>query len=415
MPVDNSAWVDDQFGQLDTRITKDDLPDGAIVPMGDDLDNLADADVDTLFNQVRQVKAQGPAKPTVSFVDPMTQQEHTTEIGFANPDGSPAPPPAPVQTSDYPKVIELQDGASITFEQTKKGLRATLDSGTGANAERFYGRTETELLQQIAVGKVNATKKIHSMAKAERLGTNAVQTEVDPNPPARVNASGRALTSQEEQEIRELYKTDPIAANERWYQLRSGMRPEETSASVKAGANANVELYLESVAKSFKIARPDYITTDDNMYVLIGAMCRDFLRQSITPTQVEEACVVLAQNGFWTVKNLVVYFDGLSEAGLLQIAKDEENDIDNDEDEIVDPVPVAVKQAPAPVPAGQPERIVRPRPGSNASFGIPQRAASAPPAPSQNGPSDTELDNLSDEQIAQLFSGVRRAKLGTRR
>jgi len=415
MPIDNSAWIDDQFGGIDTRITKADLPDGAPVPV-DGLDNLSDADVDKLFAGVRQAKT---TAGTVTFVDPSTQIEHEVPINRADPSGAPAAPPAPEpDASEYPKVIELADGASITFEQTRKGLRATLDSGTGANAERFYGRTETELLQQIAVGKVNATRKIHEMARAERLGTSTTnQPEVDPNPPARITSAGRQLTNQEQAELKELFKTDPIAAQERWYELRHGMRPEDTTAGIRQGSDSKIELYLESVAKSFKIARPNYVPNDEDMYTLVGAMCRDFLKQPIQPNQVEEACVVLAQNGFWTVKNLVIYFDGLMEAGLLQAAQADVDDIDNDEDDEVVPAPaVAVAPpAPAPSPAGRPERIVRPRPGSNASFGIRQSLATAPPVEDLSGPSDAELDNLSDDQIAQLFSGVRRARLGTRR
>src|SRR6266850_704204 len=241
--IDNSAWVDDQFAGVDTRITKDDLPEGSVLPV-QGLDNLSDADVDKLFSGVRQAKA---GRDVVTFVDPMTQIEHESEIVHADPSGAPAAPPVEEVSSVYPKVLDLQDGASITFEQTRKGLRATLDSNTGANPEYFYGKDETELLQRIAVGKVNATKKIHQMAKAERLGTNT--TEVDPNPPARITASGRQPTAQEAQEINDLYKTDPAAANERWYELRHGMKPEQTATAARAGSTAQIELYLESVAK----------------------------------------------------------------------------------------------------------------------------------------------------------------------
>src|SRR6267142_1324559 len=173
MTIDNSAWLDDQFAGVDTRLTKEDLPEGAVLP-AEGLDNLSDADVDKLFSGVRQVKA---GRDAVTFTDPFTQIEHDVEIGRADPSGAPAPPPVEEVASVYPKVIDLQDGASITFEQTRKGLRATLDSNTGANPEYFYGRDETELLQRIAVGKVNANKKIHQMSKAERLGTNTTEVE----------------------------------------------------------------------------------------------------------------------------------------------------------------------------------------------------------------------------------------------
>ncbi len=402
--VDNSAWLDDQFAQIDTRVTKEDLPDGSILPV-EGLDNLPDADIDKLFSGVRQAKTK-PA--TISFVDPTTNIEHDVEIGRANPDGSPAPPPQPEVESPYPKEIDLQDGGKITFEQTRKGLRATLDSGNGSNPERFYGKDETELLQQIAVGKINATRKIHSMAKAEKLGTS--QPDIDPNPPARVTSTGRKLTQDEANQIKLKHATDPVAAMEEWYKLRTGMQPEETTAVAKRGADASIELYLESVAKSFKIARPQYLTTDENMYVLVGAMCKDFLKQSIRPEQVEEACTVLAQSGFWTVKNLVIFFDGLSEAGLLQVEQE-----DDDSDNEVEEVPQPRARVVAPTPPAQPERIVRTRPGSQAPYGIRQSLATSAPVDDLAGPSDAELDNLSDEQITQLFSGVRRFKLGTRR
>lgn len=414
MSVDNSAWIDDQFASIDTRLTKEDL-EGAVAGSAsvDELDKLDDDAVSKLFNQVRQEKAKGPV---VSFVDPMTQQEHDVEVGLAERPAPVAVVPEPEPESEYPKTIELQDGASIIFEQTRKGLRATLDSGTGANPESFYGRTETELLQRIAVGKVNATRKIHQMAKAERLGTNA--PEVDPNPPARVTASGRALTDAEQSEIRELYKTDPVAANERWYQLRHGMTPEQTAQSAQAGSTAQIELYLESVGKSFKIARPTYIPDDENLFTLVAAMFKDFFKQTIRQEQVEEACIILAQNGYWTVKNLIIYFDGLSEAGLLRVEQDEEDDTETEEE--IETPPALVVQAPKPAPAAarpaeRPERIVRPRPGSNASYGIRTTSTTAAPPDNPSGPSDADLNDLSDDEIAQLFAGVRQAKLRGRR
>ncbi len=100
--VDNSAWIDDEFAQIDTRVTKEDLPDGSILPV-EGLDNLPDADIDKLFSGVRQAKTK-PA--TISFVDPTTNIEHDVEIGRANPDGSPAPPPQPEVESPYPKEID---------------------------------------------------------------------------------------------------------------------------------------------------------------------------------------------------------------------------------------------------------------------------------------------------------------------
>src|SRR5271163_1369830 len=82
--------------------------------------------------------------------------------------------PDPIQTDEpsevddgatpEPLVFDYEDGSSITLEQpelTGRGWRATADSGTGKPPEVFYGKTKDELLQNVLVGKMNATRKIN--------------------------------------------------------------------------------------------------------------------------------------------------------------------------------------------------------------------------------------------------------------
>src|SRR6266446_1830958 len=82
MPVDNSLWTDDQFSPLDNRITKEDLPDGAPLPV-ESLDSLPDADIEKLLSGIRQEKAK-PERPIVTYVDPMTEEVHQADVGLAS-------------------------------------------------------------------------------------------------------------------------------------------------------------------------------------------------------------------------------------------------------------------------------------------------------------------------------------------
>src|SRR5215469_7396296 len=129
-------WLnDDDFTQLDTRKGT----------LADELANIANAEPELI--------------PEV-----VTNVEPVQEVN------EPAPAPAPAPEPPQPEVTNFADGSSLTLEKTSKGWKATCESGIqGVNAEVFYGRTKDELLQNIAAGKINSTKKIRELNRAAKI------------------------------------------------------------------------------------------------------------------------------------------------------------------------------------------------------------------------------------------------------
>src|ERR1700733_4689938 len=92
------------------------------------------------------------------------ETEETEQEVEQTTDEAPAP---------QPQVFSYPDGSSVTIEApalTGKGWRATADSGvTGKKPEVFYGGTKDELLQNVLVGKMNATRKINELKRQQTV------------------------------------------------------------------------------------------------------------------------------------------------------------------------------------------------------------------------------------------------------
>jgi hypothetical protein len=358
-------WIDDQFAPLDTRTgTFADL----ITEIGNEPENATEF------------------APEPVATEPVVTEE--------------------VIQSEYPQVIEI-DGGQIVIDQTKKGLKATLDSGV--RTEVFYGKDKDQLLSNVLKGKAHATRAIHDLTQRSTVDAN----HDDPNPPGKTRLESRQLTADDMLAIKTKMQSDPSAALDEWFQKKTGMSAEALVQLAQEGQEANLDLYMESVATRFRTERPNYYNSNENMVTLTAALYKAKFNRSLPRNQagntlVDYAIKQMARAGFWTVENLTAYFDDLLQGGLLDTVEEDEDEVE--ETPVVEK-PAAVA-APAAAPAPDP-RIAARRSQPRASFGISERAATVPAAATEQGPSDDDLNNLSDEQVAAAFAAVRRLKMGT--
>jgi hypothetical protein len=349
--VSNDPWLQDSFAPLDLRTGPDHLA------------RLIAEDANANPNEF-------PEAPIETVVDPAL-----------------APvPPAPVYAA--PETVALEDGSSVTTTNDAEGWHATVNPGNGKTLQVFHARTERELIKALMVAQANATKKINQQEKQIKL----IRKMDEPAPP---KSNTKDLTADQIFEIKTLQQSDPVAAWKKTIELTTGMTFEEFVSAAKSGKEVKQEMTRTQIARAFFAIRPEYRNTkanEDKMLEHLGENKQDF-----------------------TVDNLVKAYDDLLEAGLLP-------------DITVKPRPVApVTPPPAPpvvatpeVPPATPEptnpRIERPVGRTNATFGLrPGETTTVRPPTSREVPSVEELENLPDDQIAQLFAGVVRAKAQARR
>ena len=350
-----------------------------------------------------------------------------TEIAAEDPAFTPRPDPADVEElvvaapvveepvlaapAAEPERIVNSDGTAIEIAHTNKGWKATIDSGTGAQPEVFYGATKDEMWHNIARGKANATKQIRDLNRKIKLGGEpqvpaAVPTQVSSAP-----AQGlRALTADEAFEIKTQLEANPDLALERWFQLKTGLSLGDLVSMAKQapeGRQANLALNAETVARDFVSSHPDYYVSGKNFAEIVAWVAKNKMGVVATEQNFNSLYNQLVESGHWTAKNLDAAFTDLSESGLLEVEP-----VESDEEE------QAAPPAPQPTPVAQPAptdgRIVRTVRQPRAGLGTrPSAHAARPPEPSS--PAVEDLDNLSDAEIKGLLDGVRRTRLVGRR
>lgn len=325
-------------------------------------------------------------------------------------------PPQPPPAKPEPVVIENQDGSTVTIEKTSKGWKATLDSGAG-KPEVFFGATKDEMWQNVAVGKMNATRKIRELNRKVKLGSG--NTTPAPAAPAETPAAKpRELSADEVFEIKTQLESNPDLAMATWFQKKTGLSVNQLvqlaqNANDKAakGEDAKLELECEAVAKDFMGTHSDYYPTDENFASVVLWLAKYKLRRPVTPETLQsqeganKVMNDLMRGGYWTVDNLTEAFEDLTEDGLLESAPAPEEVV---EEETTPPAPAK----PA-TPRGD-GRIIRTitRPRAGAGIRATETTRVNPPA-AEAPPSAEELENLSDDEIANLMRGVRQTKLRT--
>lgn len=373
--VERDPFLDEEFGQLDTR------PDaGEALPFQQELAKLAEENPE--------------------LVPDLQTEEPPTPVA-----------PVPAAQPETPETYSIDGGGSYTIEHTRKGWKGTLDIGDGANPQVFYGPTKDDLMRSMATALIHANRKIRSQSRELKLGkptttpaTKSVES-VAPNP--------RDLTADEKFEIKTQLQSDPDLALQDWFQKKTGLTLEQLLQVVREGQAAKNELSAEAVARGFIGNCPGYFPDQSghNMRALVSYVFKNVANESV-PTDRDPIGVLLSK-GLWTVENLTQAYEDLNEAGLLvQRPAVVETKTEEPAEE---PTPAPVPAAPA-APAPNSERIARTVKRPRAGLGLGRNeASSAATIPEAKPPSDEELDSMSDADIEKLMSDVRRARAQTRR
>jgi len=307
--------------------------------------------------------------------------------------------PDPIQTDEPSEVVDdstppepvvynYDDGSTVTIEQpelTGRGWRATADSGTGKPAEVFYGKTKDELLQNVLVGKLNATRKINELKRKALLDApvNDPSPVSDPEP----QTQPTRLSANDVFDLKAKLEENPDLANELWFQKRTGMTPEQLTSVLQSLQNKTED--AQSASEDTAIAQilidwrdtSDYVNDDRNRDAIIAWLLKFKARVSPARFNVEGGLSHLYQNGHLTNENLDEAWDDLKEEGQ------------------------AFLNAPAPAPVAVNPGNRRPR---NAGFNIRSNggtvATRTPQVPEKI--TQAELDKMSDEEIKNLYHGI---------
>lgn len=349
-----------------------------------------------------------PERPTIAtgFVSPTEQEEENGVVQNVleeTPTQETEPQPETPSQPPAPEFYEYADGSSVEIKKTNKGWVATLDSGAGS-PEVFKGRTRDEVFLNLAAGKINATRKIRDMNQKAKSAVDVVREEA----PARQVPQVRNLTADEIFEIKNQLAADPDLALQTWFQKKTGMSLEKLVFMAQNGSDAKNELTLEGVAKEFIEAHPEYVVHPNNYHNIIEWLAKHKLHVVLTNANQNAVLGDLLDKGFWSVPGIEEAYFSLLETDRLVVTNDKEDDEDEDE-------PV---QAPTPVrkPVPDPRIEVRQtRPRRQSNVGIRQGDA-VTVAPTTNVRVNAEdLENLSDDQINQLLTGVRRDRATSQR
>jgi hypothetical protein len=319
--------------------------------------------------------------------------------------------PAPAEPAE-PVVSHFEDGSSFTVSRDKKGWSGVLDTGIpGATVEKFYGATKEEMYQKLAHAKVHATRKIREQNRIIKLGKPGAAA-APAQPIARTQV--RALTAEESFELRTKLEADPAAALDEYFRMRTGVDLDTLVQKAQAGEAARDEMVLGDVAAAFVAKNPTYYAIPSNFWTIVGYLAKNNLNETLNEENKQALLAQLVRSSQWTVENIEDAFEDLTESGLLETKP-------------AAPARTAepVAPAPTPAPAAQAvpatpappisEREVRRTRQPRAGFGIRERESTpaTPPAATQPLPV-TNFDNLTDAQISELLTNVRREVRGSR-
>lgn len=310
---------------------------------------------------------------------------------------------APVAPTEEvgPEVFTYGDGSTLTVEQVPTGFKAVLNSGAG-KPEIFYGTTRDEMFLKIAEGKVHATKKINELNKEVKLGKGRTQPVVQA--PATVpQPSIRELSADDMVDIQTKLASNPSLAFETWFQKRTGLTVDQLVQVARDGQYARRELEMVAVAEQFVADTPEYDVSPNNYRAILAYIYNNKLGKVFQQTDsVDRVANEIYYAGHYTINDLTEAFEELTESGLLTVKQEAEVE-----------TPAVVPAAPAPAPPTN-ERIVRTVRRPRAGLGIRPAETTAGPEP-QRSPSVDDLDSLTDKDVQDLFSGVRRERLKVRR
>jgi hypothetical protein len=317
-----------------------------------------------IVEDVHLETAEGP-KPVVEWGQP----------------GAPEPPAnelEPEPAGDAPQVYEYQDGSSVTIENpelTGKGWRITLDAGTGKPPEVFYGNTKDEALLNVSVGKLNATRKINELKRANLdAGPRPPQTQPDVTP--------NRLGANDIFDFKAKFEENPDAALEDWYKKRTGKLPEETAAVADQGQDAVISNEISDILTDWRDNTDDYVVDIRNRDNILTWLLRHKAKENPASFDVNSALDLLYRQGWLTPDYLTLAWEELKDSGNAVIEGEPET---------------------PPEPVRQPT-TTRPRAG----FGIRTRGNMQTRAQATTDAPLTEaqLNSLPDEEIKKLYHGI---------
>jgi hypothetical protein len=392
-PTDPFSFEDPRFAGVDNAHHKDDLPE-----LPDD--GWADPGFEAIRNATSRkfVEDLGAIADTDPDSQAILDAEAAEAIAAAVPPvvapvvTAPVVVPAPVP--EEPEVIEFENGGSATIEKTAKGWSVSIDSNTGGGVEVFHGKTKDEMYRQVLSSKVHLNRKLRDVNRQLKLGRPETVQPATPAPKT------HELTADETFELKTQLQNNPDLALQTWFQKKTGKTVEQLLALAQKGEAADEKLRIEQEARTFRSEYLEYYPTDENLHALDDYLAKNNLE--------------------WNAKNLGTAFEELSEAGLLDIApKTVAPKPAPAPAPVVQATPVAATPAPAPAPPAAPApaappptdpRIAGVRRRSRAGLGIRENETTSTPIVDDKPPSDEELDNLSNDEINQLFAGVRRLR-----
>lgn len=374
-------------------------------PWSDEFTHIQrDEDRGSLQNDIEALAAEQFAEQQAA--DEAAAAEEEARIAAEQP---PVVVPVAEPEVSGPKVTSYPDGSSVIVEKTSRGWKAELDLGLpGATKEVFYGSTKDEMWQNLAVAKLNATKKIREQNRQIKLGVppkhpvQAIAAPVAPQP----------LTADQIVALKQKLEQNPDAGFAEWIQLRTGRSIETLVQQADAGFQAREENILSDTATAFVASHPEYHKSDENFRTMVAYVAKNKLGKILDNQNQDTILTELVRSGEWTANNLDEAYEDLRESGLLEVKPVAPTPV-----EPVAPVQAATPSVPAapapvaPVPAS-PARVTRTQ---RAGFGIrPSETTSVPVPSSTEPPSAKQLDDLDDAAIAQLMAGVRQSHFGKR-
>ncbi len=337
-----------------------------------------------------------PLNPDIIGNQPPAPSEEVDDEPVVVPPAEPDP--------EVPEILQLEDGAFVSLEKEKGQWKATLDPGTG-HSEVFWGKTKNELLTNVLVGKLNATKKIRELNKKVKLTANTPQAPRQQESAPAV----RQLTADEVFEIKALWESDPASALDLLVKKRTNVSLEDLVSKAQRGDQANMNLETEAISREFLARTPDYYPDSENrnFQSLIKWLAKFKLGKTATEANAGDIFTELWQTGNYTADNLEEAFQDLTDDGMLVKPRLPKTS---------SPVEVNQQPVPQPAPAAPTPRIVKTETRPRAAFGIrPGDVSATPPPATPSAPTDEDLDNLSDAEIKALLGSVRRQRVAARR
>lgn len=317
-----------------------------------------------------------PAEPDMGALEP----EIITDI--------PAPPVP--EAIPEPVTFNYEDGSRATIEKSSKGWKATLDSGTGAQPEIFYGGTKEKMYERLMSAKIQATKKIREQNRTLKLGP----AQATPQQEFREPRQPRQLTADENNQLKLQLADNPGMAFDNYVQKTTGRTLEELTHMAEEGQRARQELEAEAISREFVDNTPEYFATPTNYQAIVKWIARYKLNKIANEQNFFPIIYEIYDRHLWTSAGITEAFEDLRDNGLLDLAP-------------LTPSPaVATEEPDAELePESIPTPIRRPRPA--AGLGIRQNEARGTRTVVET-PTAASLEDLSDEQIAELMAGVRR-------